>query len=294
LSGRGWTVLSGPDGNRHLRHPDGAYGADVHADAVPDRATSLADVESELAALRARVAELEADNAHLRGLLRLSPDNARRPGGAQTAMFEAAPGSVTTASSSEAKVAFYRALFRSREDVYAVRWDNDHTGRGGWMPAVRGGFRKGVRPADRDHLPLTEEVLTRHLSGDLEIGLYPLLDDDRCHWLATDFDGPTAILDALAYLKAGRAQGASAAVELSRSGVGAHVWVFFTDAVPAAQARQLGTALLREAMTMSGRMNLASYDRLFPPRTCCRMVGSATSSRPRCRGGVGAGGPPCS
>ncbi len=129
-------------------------------------------------------------------------------------MFEAAPGSVTTASPPETKVAFYRAMFRSREDVYAVRWDNDRTGRGGWMPAVRGGFRKGVRPADRDYLPLTEEVLTRHLSGELEISLYPLLDDDRCHWLAADFDGPTA--------------------------------------------------LLREAMTMSGRMNLASYDRLFP------------------------------
>ncbi len=179
-------------------------------------------------------------------------------------MFDALPGPVATSSAPEKKVAFYRALFRSREDVYAVRWDNARSGRGGWMAAVRGGFRKGVRPAERDHLPLTEEVLTRHLSGELEIGLYPLLDDDRCHWLAADFDGPTAILDALAYLKSARAQGVPMAVELSRSGAGAHVWVFFTDAVPAAQARLLGTALLREAMTMSGRMNLASYDRLFP------------------------------
>lgn len=241
-----------------------AYGADAHADSVPDRATSPPDVEAEISELRARLAQLEADNAHLRGLLRLSPGEVPRPGSAQTAMFDAAPGSVTTASPPEAKVAFYRALFRSREDVYAVRWDNDRTGRGGWMPAVRGGFRKGVRPADRDHLPLTEEILTRHLSGEPEIGLYPLLDDDHCHWLAADFDGPTAIIDALAYLKAARAQGVFATVELSRSGAGAHVWVFFAGAVPAAQARQLGTALLREAMTMSGRMNLASYDRLFP------------------------------
>lgn len=221
-------------------------------------------MDAELAELRARVAELEADNAHLRGLLRLSSAEARRPGGAQTAMFDAAPGSVTAASPAAAKVAFYRALFRSREDVYAVRWNSSRTGRGGWMPAVRGGFRKGTRPADRDYLPLSEEVLTRHLSGELEIGLYPLRDDDRCHWLAADFDGATAILDALAYLKAARSQHVSAAVELSRSGAGAHVWVFFTDAVPAAHARELGTALLREAMTMSGRINLASYDRLFP------------------------------
>ncbi len=132
------------------------------------------------------------------------------------------------------------------------------------MPAVQGGFRKGVRPADRRYLPLTEEVVTRHLSGDLEIGLYPLLDNDRCYWLAADFDGPTAMLDALAYLKAARAYGMTAALEVSRSGAGAHVWVLFTSAVPAAQARQLGSGLLREAMTMAGRLNLASYDRLFP------------------------------
>ena len=55
---------------------------------------------------------------------------------------------------------------------------------GGWMPAVQGGFRKGVRPADRLYLPLTEQVLTQHLSGELEVGLYPLLDSDRCHSLA--------------------------------------------------------------------------------------------------------------
>ena len=111
------------------------------------------------------------------------------------------------------------------------------------MPAAPGGFRKGVRTADRQYLPLTEEVITRHLRGDLEIGLYPLLDSDRCHWLAADFDGPTALLDALAYLKAARVQGVTAALEVSRSGVGAHVWVFFTSAVPAALARQFGTGL---------------------------------------------------
>ncbi|WP_420323166.1 TOTE conflict system archaeo-eukaryotic primase domain-containing protein [Kribbella catacumbae] len=55
-----------------------------------------------------------------------------------------------------------------------------------------------------------------------------------------------------------------AALEVSRSGVGAHAWVFFTAPVPAETARRLGTALLREAMAVRGRMDLASYDRLFP------------------------------
>lgn len=219
---------------------------------------------ADLDALRSRIAELEADNTHLRGLLKLSEQQAQRPGAAPTAGLDVSGGPVDGSSPAVAKVAFYRTLFQARSDVYAVRWDSDRTGRGGWMPAVHGGFRKGVRPSERQYLPLTEEVVTRHLSGDLEIGLYPLVDGDRCHWLAADFDGATAMLDALAYLKAARGHDITAALEVSRSGVGAHVWIFFTSAVPAAQARGLGTGLLREAMTMSGRMTLTSYDRLFP------------------------------
>ena len=95
-------------------------------------------------------------------------------------------------------------------------------GEAGWLPAVRGGWRKGVPHADRDYLPLTAAVLASHLSGDVHIGFYPLLDGDRWLWLAADFDGPAAMLDALAYLKAARSMRVPAALEVSRSGVGAH------------------------------------------------------------------------
>ena len=81
-------------------------------------------------------------------------------------------------------------------------------------------------------------MVEAHLTGEVHIGLYPLLVGDTCHWLAADFDGPAAMLDALAYLKAARAVGVPAALEVSRSGVGAHVWVFFTGPVPAATARR--------------------------------------------------------
>ena len=172
-----------------------------------------------------------------------------------------------------AKVAFFRALFGARADVYAVRWENVRTHRSGWMPAVAGGFRKGVRPQDRAHLPLTEEVVEAHLRGEIHLGLYPLVDGDRCCWLAADFDGPMAMLDALAYLKAARAAGAPAALEVSRSGVGAHVWTFFTDPVPAATARALGTAFVREAIALRGRMDLRSYDRLFPSQDALSVGG---------------------
>ena len=65
-------------------------------------------------------------------------------------------------------------------------------------------------------------------------------------------------------LKAARAVGVPAALEVSRSGIGAHVWIFFTGPVPAATARTLGSGLLREAIALRGRMDLSSYDRLFP------------------------------
>jgi superfamily II DNA or RNA helicase len=224
-------------------------------------APSLAD---ELAGLRSQVALLRAENARLLRLLELTPRQAAPPGPVQTGFFEAPPGPVHAGSPPEVKVAFFAALFAARMDVYATRWENQRTGKAGWLPAVRGGWRKGVRHTDREYLPLTAEVVTAHLSGELHLGLYPLLDGDRCWWLAADFDGQTAMLDALAYLKAARAVKVPAALEVSRSGLGAHVWVFFTAPIPADTARRLGSGLLREAMALRGRMDLASYDRLFP------------------------------
>lgn len=214
--------------------------------------------------LERTVRRLEAERVRLLALLRLTPDAARLPDSSQTAIFDRAPGQVDASSASAVKVAFFRALFGARTDVYAVRWEHTRTHKSGWMPAVAGGFRKGVRPQDRASLPLTAEVVEAHLRGEFHLGLYPLLDGDRCCWLAADFDGSAAMLDALAYLKAARAAGSPAALEISRSGLGAHVWVFFTDPVPAATARILGTAFVHEAIALRGRMHLRSYDRLFP------------------------------
>ena len=215
-------------------------------------------------AVAAELRRLRAENARLLRLLELTPREAAPPGPAQAGFFEAPPGPVHANSPPEEKVAFFGALFAARTDVYAVRYDNRRTGRTGWVPATRGGFRKGVPYAERDYLPLTAEVLAAHLSGKMHVGLYPLLDGDRCWWLAADFDGPDAMIDALMYLKAARTVGVPAALEVSRSGVGAHAWVFFTAPVPAETARRLGTGFLREAMALRGRMKLASYDRLFP------------------------------
>ncbi len=215
-------------------------------------------------AVAAELARLRAENARLLRLLELTPEQAALPRPAQAGFFEAPPGPVHGGSTPAEKVAFFGALFAARTDVYAIRYDNRRTGKAGWVPAMRGGFRKGVPHGERDYLPLTADVLAAHLSGRMHVGLYPLLDGDTCCWLAADFDGSDAMIDALMYLKAARALQVPTAVEVSRSGVGAHAWVFFTAPVPAETARRLGTGLLREAMALRGRMKLASYDRLFP------------------------------
>jgi len=216
------------------------------------------------AVVEAELARLRAENIRLRNLLRMTPEQAAPAAPGQAAFFEAPPGMVHNRSPEAAKVAFFGALFAARTDIYATRWDNPHTGKHGWIPAVKGRWVKGARHEDRGYLPLTAKVIESHLRGGVHVGLYPLLDGDRCWWLAADFDKDEALFDAFMYAKAGRALQVPVALEVSRSGTGAHAWVFFTSPVPAETARRLGTGLLREAMSLRGRMSLASYDRLFP------------------------------
>ena len=135
----------------------------------------MADIPT---AVEAELARLRAENAWLLKLLKLSPRQAAPPGPAQAAYFEAPPGLVHRRSPEDDKVAFFGALFAARTDVYAIRFDNQRTGKSGWVPAVRGGWQKGVRHEDRKYLPLTSAVLAAHLLGEVHIGVGA---DNLCH-----------------------------------------------------------------------------------------------------------------
>lgn len=228
------------------------------------RPGSVQIMEEELAALRDEVARLRAETTRLNALLRLSPAEAGPPDPAQAGGLDSPNGLISATSAPSAKVDFFAELFSARRDAYAVRWESVRTGRSGWMPAVAGGWRRGMSARSVDYLPLTAEIVAAHLTGEIHLGLYPLLRNETCQWLAADFDGNDSMLDALALLKVARAHRIPTALEVSRSGVGAHVWTFFTSPVPARSARQMGFGLLREAMGIRSRMNLSSYDRLFP------------------------------
>lgn len=205
---------------------------------------------------------LRAENERLRGMLGLPPGAVAEAELEPARLFpEDDPlPQVHGRSPAQEKIALFRALFRGREDVYARYWCDDRSGKKGYSPAARGRSGRGAK----DYLPLTDEVLYRHLAGEDVVGLYPLLPEDACHLLACDFDGPTWAPDALGFLEAADRWRVPAYLERSRSGQGGHVWIFFTRPVSAVHARRLGTGLLRETMVARGELELTSYDRLFP------------------------------
>ena len=177
---------------------------------------------------------------------------------------------VTAASSSAEKLALFRTRFAGRSDVHAVRWTSTRTGKSGWAPAVRGGFYTGSETV-ADYLPLEDRTVERHLRGasqlgerEFHAGLYPMLEGDQCRLLVCDFDDAQWRHDAAAFVMECESAGLHVLTEVSRSGTGAHVWMFFEDLVPAATARAAGMRLLRAAMARRPMMDFRSYDRFFP------------------------------
>ena len=96
------------------------------------------------------------------------------------------------------------------------------------------------------------------------MGVYPMLRDETCFFLAADFDKATWQEDAAAFLETCHQKNMPAALERSRSGHGGHIWFFFEEAIPAALARKLGAHLLTETMERRPDIGLDSYDRFFP------------------------------
>lgn len=178
----------------------------------------------------------------------------------------------TLSLTTDEKVALFGRLFRGRTDVYPVRWESK-AGKSGYAPACANEWRPGVceKPRikcsdcqQRQLLPLTDQVLFDHLAGRHTIGLYPLLAGDDCHLLAVDFDESDWRDDARAFVQSCRELGVPVALEISRSGNGAHAWIFFFGRVPARDARRLGTALISHTCARTKQLALGSYDRLFP------------------------------
>ena len=163
-------------------------------------------------------------------------------------------------SSTAQKIALFRSLFRGRPDVYPKRFESRRTGIAGYSPVCGNEWVTGicekprVKCADCQHkrfLQVSDEVIRQHLSGsddapdkwgnksnrDFVMGLYPMLLDETCYFIAADFDKLSWLDDAKAVLETCRQFNIPAALERSRSGNGGHIWIFFAEPVPAILAR---------------------------------------------------------
>ena len=235
------------------------------------------NADADLVRVRERLAGLDAERSQLqRELEALEVRLASEPAPvAKGPAPDSAP--VTNNSSSREKVELFCRLFAGRPDVFPVRWESSRSGRSGYSPACFNEWVKGIcgKPKvkcrecpHQKFIPPDAGVIERHLrggqDGNFVAGVYPLLQDDTCWFLAVDFDKASWADDASALIETCRAKAVPAGLERSRSGNGGHVWIFFSEPVSARVARQFGSALITEAMERRPEIGFASYDRLFP------------------------------
>src|SRR3989338_10612458 len=175
-------------------------------------------------------------------------------------------------SINEQQLELYTSLFRGRTDVYARDWEKD--GRSGYSPAYefnwdefmahkrRGGSMKNF--GNKKIVPLTKEVVKRHLIGEHVVGIYPILPENTSYFIAADFDGESWLSHCKAFIAVCIEVGLSAYLERSRSGNGGHVCIFFAESYPCYKSRQIALELIRKSFNVSEFEKEVSFDRLFP------------------------------
>lgn len=193
---------------------------------------------------------------------------------ADFSMNEEAPSDtvITKRSPLPEKIALFLSLFHGRPDVYARRWESKN-GRSGYSPACKNEWKPDMclkpkgKCADCSHAEYCTydaDAIESHLCGRYVLGIYPLLQDETCHFLAIDFDEENWRTDVQMVSSACRDNGIPCSIEISRSGNGAHLWIFFSESIEAAKARSFGSVILTMAMKQHARLSFHSYDRMFP------------------------------
>lgn len=192
---------------------------------------------------------------------------------------------------------YFYSMFKGRIDVYSKRGGkpSPKTGKTGYYTQCWNFWKDGLCPKksgsmikcgeckNQNYKPLKGENIVSHLRGDREdcsdvIGLYPMFPDETCNFLVFDFDNhdektneedfestDDEWIDEVNAMRAiCKNNDINALVERSRSGKGAHIWLFFAEPVQASIARKFGTALLTKGAQSVNQKNFKSYDRMLP------------------------------
>jgi hypothetical protein len=190
---------------------------------------------------------------------------------------------VSRTSSPQEKINLFKSLFVGRQDVFALRWQHSKSRKSGYSPVCANKWLIGkcdMKKYSCSSCPfklpvrLDDKYFYNHLAGKDElardvIGLYPLLPENLCRFLAIDFDNhkENAALwksDILAVHKTSSEFNIPSYMEISRSGNGGHLWFFFEDNISARLARKFGSAILKLAMQKRHSISFESFDRMFP------------------------------
>ena len=175
--------------------------------------------DDEIARIQARLKLLAAESAALHDKLAgLHRQPSLFPDVDPSLPVISRPG-VTGELSTADKVALFRSLFVGRTDVFPKRWQNQKTNKSGYAPACANEWVKGIcgKPQvkcgecpNQAFIPVTDQIITSHLRGGIArelsaeefvAGVYPLLPDDSCWFLAADFDRDNWPSDARAVIR---------------------------------------------------------------------------------------------
>ena len=234
---------------------------------------SLEELFVKLAAAKKRLSRLNEEHTGLQLRISNLRDELSAVGEVDSTARQAAIPGVANPRTTGEKIALFRSLFRGRMDVFPKRWENTKKGTAGYSPACSNEWVHGVckKPRvkcgdcpNKAFIPVTDQIIIEHFQGRYVAGVYPLLKNETCWFLAVDFDKGTWQEDVAAFVTTCQQHHVPAAVERSRSGDGAHIWFFFKSPVAANAARKMGCFLITQTMARRHELPMNSYDRFFP------------------------------
>lgn len=170
------------------------------------------------------------------------------------------------------KISLFFELFKGRGDVFAERWESFYDPqKAGYSPICIKRSSECRRPysfckncPDKRYKPLTTKDIEQHLLGNKTIGSYPLVNGRYCPFAVIDLDEDDWRSDAKAILECAEKFNIPAYPEISRSGKGIHVWIFFDGLVSAKDARLLCDSLITLTQNqIRTEVSLSSFDRIM-------------------------------